>query len=242
MKVNMPNKNGYTAIGLAVHLQHKTCAEHMLKHPSAKRLFLDYYPANSESTVREIIMQTYPDLQILLKKCVKEDLDLSEGNRKLLAALRDGDYDTFKDNLDSDNPNTFYGEPDNSFLLEIACQEEEREQFVELLLDNGANPNIKNRVTGLPLIHATARSGNFKVLEILLEKCRINTRLKDNEEKKILHWLAGVAESKSYDKEKIENCLNILLESNYFRKEDIERSGPLREHCTLHCSGTRIPG
>jgi len=105
MKVNMPNKNGYTAIGLAVHNLHKTCVELMLKHPSADRLYLDNYPGDRESTVREIIVETYPELQPLLKECIKEYLDLSEGNMKLLAALQHGEYYTFKDNLDSNNPN-----------------------------------------------------------------------------------------------------------------------------------------
>jgi len=41
--------------------------------------------------------------------------------------------------------------------------------FVKLLLDSGADPNIKNSVTGMPFIHATASSGDFAVLEILLE-------------------------------------------------------------------------
>ena len=105
MKVNMPNKNGYTAIGLAVHNLHKKCIQHMLKHPSVDRLYLDYYPGDRESTVREIIVETYPELQPLLKECIKEYLDLSEGNMKLLAALQHGEYYTFKDNLDSNNPN-----------------------------------------------------------------------------------------------------------------------------------------
>ena len=42
--------------------------------------------------------------------------------------------------------------------------------FVKLLLGSGAHRNIKNHVTGMPLIHATARSGNFEVLQLLLEK------------------------------------------------------------------------
>ena len=46
------------------------------------------------------------------------------------------------------------------------------QRFVELLLDNGAVPNIKNRVTGMPLIQATARSGNFEVLAHITEEIR----------------------------------------------------------------------
>jgi ankyrin repeat protein len=60
-------------------------------------------------------------------------------------------------------------------------------QFVELLLDSGADPNIKNRVTRTPLLHATARSGNLDVLAVLLKKEEIDLRVKENEEKTILH-------------------------------------------------------
>jgi hypothetical protein len=42
LKVNMPNKNGYTAVSLAVNRRHKTYVELMLKHPSCHRLYLDY--------------------------------------------------------------------------------------------------------------------------------------------------------------------------------------------------------
>jgi hypothetical protein len=81
-----------------------------------------------------------------------------------------------------------------------------RKGFVKILLDKGADPNIKNRVTDMPLIHATARSGNFKVLQLLLKKEGIETSLKDNEKRTILHWLAGVSKEKPGDNEKIENA------------------------------------
>ena len=222
MKVNMPNKNGYTAIGLAVHNLHKSCVENMLKHPSVDRLYLDYCPGDTESTVREIILETYPELEPLLKECVKEDLHLSEGNMKPLAALQRGEYYTFKESLDSNNPNPWYGEPYHSSLLEIACQMKKRELFVQLLLDKGADPNITNRVTGMPLLHATARSGNFEVLELLLEKDREGIRLKDNEQRTILHWLAGVSERKPEDKQRLEDCLTRLLRPHCIWKLDTE--------------------
>jgi ankyrin repeat protein len=87
----------------------------------------------------------------------------------------------FRKYLSQTNPNPWYDEPYHSSLLEIACQMKNRKQFVRLLLEKGADPNIKNRVTGMPLIHATARSGNFEVLRLLLEKEGIDTSLKDKE-------------------------------------------------------------
>ena len=219
INLNLPNKKGYTAIGLAVHQLHRTCVEKMLNHPSAGHLYLDYYPGDRESTVREIIMETFPDLQPLLKEFTKESLDSSDSDKKLLAALQHDEYYTFKDNLDSNNPNPCYGEPYHSSLLEITCQIKRREQFVELLLDKAADPKIKNHVTGMPLIHATARSGNFEVLQLLLEK-EGEEGLEDNEQRTALHWLAGVSERKS--KKRLEDCLNRLLRPDCSWKVDIE--------------------
>jgi len=219
LNVNMPNKKGCTAIGLALHHLHKTCVEFMLKHPSADRLYLDCCPGASECTVREIIMETFPDLQPLLPATRMESLVSSDNDKKLLAALQHDKYYTFRDNLDLNNRNPYYGEPYHSSLLEIACQMKNRKQFVKILLDNGADPNIKNRVTGMPLIHATARCGNFEVLQLLLEK-EGEENLEDNEQRTVLHWLAGVSETKS--KKRLENCLNLLLNPDCSWKVDIE--------------------
>jgi ankyrin repeat protein len=214
-KLNVPNKDGYTAIGLALHNLHKTCVKHMLSHPSAHRLYLDYYPGDSDQTVREIIMQTYPDLVPLLQAPLMEKLDSSERNRKLLAALQHDKYNIFVETLDLTNPNPWYEEPYYSTLLEIACQMKNRKEFVKLLLDSGADPNIKNRVTGMPLVHATARSGNFEVLRILLEKEEINVEVKDNEDSTILHWWARVIDRKQ-DKKSIEKCFELLMNRKFF--------------------------
>ncbi|GFG36703.1 hypothetical protein Cfor_02111, partial [Coptotermes formosanus] len=228
IKVNMPNKKGYTAIGLAVHHLHKTCVERILKHPSAHRLYLDYYPGDSEYTVREIIMQTYPDLKPHLPHPLTESLESSDSDKRLLAALQRDKYEDFLKYLDPTNPNPWYDEPYHSYLLEIACQMKNRKQFVELLLDSGANPNIKNRLTGMPLLHATARSGNFELLENFLEVKITDTSVKDNEDRTILHWLAGVSEREPGDKQRVENCLKLLLYLDYklmFSIDDRDRSG-----------------
>jgi ankyrin repeat protein len=229
-QTSMPNKEAYTAIGYNLNEFHKTCFKHMLKHPSANSLHL-YYPGDSESTVREIIMETFPDLE--LPAPLMERLDSTDGDIKLLAALQHDEYNVFGKTLDSNNPNPWYDEPYYSSLLEIACQVKNREQFVRLLLDNGADPNIKNRVTGMPLIHATARSGNFEVLlsllEILQKKKEINIiNLTDNEERTILHWLARLSERKPEDRRNLQDCLNLLLRPDCKWKvgtEDRDRSG-----------------
>jgi ankyrin repeat protein len=224
MNVNMPNKKGFTAIGLAVHQLHRTCIERMLKHPSAGRLHLDYCPGDRESTVREIIAEIYPEMQPLLPEPLMESLESSDIHKTQLAALQNNKYEVFLKYLRQTN--VWYNEPYHSSLLEIACQIKNRKEFVKILLDKGADPNIKNLVTGMPLIHATARSGNFEVLQLLLEKEGIDASLKDHEERTILHWLAGV-NGKTGDKEKIEKCFKLLLDSAYISKKGIDEPDSL---------------
>jgi len=222
IQVNMPNKKGYTAVGLAVQHLHKKCIEHMLKHPKVKRLYLDCYPGDSEYTVREIIQQKYPDLESRLPTPLMESLDSSESDIKLLAALQHDIYEVFSQYLSQTNPNPWYNEPYHSSLLEIACQMKNRKTFVKLLLDNGADPNIKNSVTGMPLIHATARSGNFELLEILLKKDNIDVTVKDSEQRTILHWWARASERNQGDKESLENCFKLLLHREFGKKVGID--------------------
>jgi hypothetical protein len=151
-----------------------------------------------------------------------ERLESSKIDKKLLAALQHDRYDIFIETLDSNNPNPWYDKPYHSSLLEIACQMKNRKMFIKLLLDNGADPNITNRVTDMPLIHATARSGNFEVLQLLLEKEGIDTSLQDHEERTIFHWLAQVREREPGDKYILEDCFKVLLDKHHVTKMYID--------------------
>ena len=223
MQVNRPNEMGYTAIGLAVHKLHKMCVQHMLKHPLADRLHLDYYPGDSESTLREIILETYEDLKPLLPPPIMESLDSSKRDKKLLAALQQDKYDIFSKTLDSNNPNPWYDEPYHSSLLEFVCQMKDRERFAKLLLDNVADPNIKNSVTGTPLIHEAARRGNLELLEMLLNKAKINVTVKDSKQRTIFYWWAKESEKNPDDKKTLESCFNLL--QGFFKKGRIKNQG-----------------
>ena len=221
--LNTPNKKGYTAIGIAVEFSHKKTVKHMLKKGEDGCLYLDYYPGDSESTVREIIMHTYPDLQPLLPALLMERLDSPDINIKLLAALQHGDYNSFKEYVpDLPNPNPWYDEPYYSSVLEIACQMRNRKKFVKLLLGSGADPNITNRVTDMPLIHATARSGNFEVLQLLLKQHNINPNVTDNKNRTVLHWLATVSGKKPGEKERLDSCFKLVLNSCENKTIDLE--------------------
>ena len=79
-----------------------------------------------------------------------------------------------------------------------------RKEFVKILIEKVQMRTSRVVLPACLLIHATARIGNFEVLQLLLEKKIIDTSLKYNKERTILHWLAGVGERKSGDKEKIE--------------------------------------
>jgi hypothetical protein len=171
LNVNLPKTQGYTAIAMAVLQLHRTYIERMLQHPAAHRLCLDYYPGDNVSALREIITQKYPDLQPLLPAPLIESLDSSDRDIKLFAAFQRDEYNTFEENInDLPNTNPWYDEPYHSSLLEIAFQMKKREQFVEIFLESSVDPNIINSVTGMPLLHATVRSENFKDFGDITEK------------------------------------------------------------------------
>jgi hypothetical protein len=108
MNLNMPNKKGYTAIGLV---------ELMLKHPSADRLCLDYHPGDRKIPVREIMVQMCPNVGPLLLEPLMERLDSSERNIKLLAALQLGKFEDFPTCLNGTNVKLWFDEPYHSYLL-----------------------------------------------------------------------------------------------------------------------------
>jgi ankyrin repeat protein len=206
-------------MGCAVHQLDETFVKSMLKHPLAHLLHLDYYPGDSEYTVREIIKQSFPDLEPLLPAPLMASLYSPNRNKRLLAALQRNDHNSFAENLSAEVPNPWYGEPYYSSLLEIACQTKDKKCFVEDLLLRGADTNTKNRVTGMPLIHATARSGNLDMLEKLLNESTLDINVKDNENRTILHWWARVSEKNPDDKKRLENCFNLILKKDF----DIKR-------------------
>ena len=170
---------------------------------------------NLNLTGGEISLQTCPDLQTLLSTPLVVSLDSPDRDIKLLAALVQDKYDIFRENLGSENHNPSYVELKSSSLLEIACQMKNRKRFVELLLKNDADPDINNSVTGMHLLHATAKSGNFEVLETLLKREQVNLDLTDNTGRTILHWWAWVSERNQGDKESLENCFKILLQRGF---------------------------
>jgi ankyrin repeat protein len=62
-------------------------------------------------------------------------------------------------------------------------------ELVELLLANGANPNIGDDA-GWTGIHCAAFSGNFKTLEALIKVKTVNLAVKNADENTALHYIA----------------------------------------------------
>jgi hypothetical protein len=82
--------------------------------------------------------------------------------------------------------------------------------------------------TTVPLLYATARSGNFELLEMFQGVNVTDTSVKDNGERIIPHWMASVSERKPGDKQRVENCLKLLLTTDYrlkFGIDDRDSSG-----------------
>ncbi|XP_069704319.1 transient receptor potential cation channel protein painless-like isoform X1 [Periplaneta americana] len=222
MKLNLLDKKGYTAIARAVEYPHLRCVERMLKHPCAHRLNLDHNPGDRESTVRDIIFKTFPQFQSLLPLPLREDINSEDKRTKVLAALQEGNYKIFRECIDTDNINPWYDESYHSSLLELACQMRNREEYVTLLLHNGADPNIPHRITGMPLLHMTARCGNLDTLEVLLKHDGIDANLKDIEDRTILHWLCRISGEQPGDRLRLETCFELLLDTvRGSRKVDI---------------------
>ena len=211
VKVNVPDKKGYTPLGRAVYECNKKCIEDILKYSSTVRFHLDYTPVGRNATLRQIMLRTYPALQSILPQPLLEDPLSTDISKNLLASLQQGQYSTFCELLQTSTVNPWYGEPYHSSLLEIVCQMKNREEFVNHLLLNGASPNIKHRITGLPLLHATVESGCYNNLILLLQHKDTDLNIKDDENRTVLHCLAKVHYREESDKGKLEKCIQILL-------------------------------
>lgn len=84
---------------------------------------------------------------------------------ELLKFVEQNDLEGFKDNLDMDSMEELDGNK-NSILH--YCVEMNKYEFVDALLYNGADPNLKNREGNTPL-HIAGQKNCAKIMELLLE-------------------------------------------------------------------------
>lgn len=84
---------------------------------------------------------------------------------ELLKFLQENDLEGFKENLDMDSIEEI-DEEKNTILHH--CVEKGTYDFVDALVYNGADPNVKNKYGETP-VHIAARNDFDKIMELLLE-------------------------------------------------------------------------
>jgi ankyrin repeat protein len=84
---------------------------------------------------------------------------------ELLKFLQENDLEGFKENLDMDSIEEI-DEEKNTILHH--CVEKGAYDFVDALVYNGADPNVKNRY-GETSVHIAARNDMDEIMELLLE-------------------------------------------------------------------------
>lgn len=84
---------------------------------------------------------------------------------ELLKFLQENDLEGFKENLDMDSIEEV-DEEKNTILH--YCVEKEAADFVDTLVYNGADPNVKNKYGETP-VHIAARNDFDNIMELLLE-------------------------------------------------------------------------
>ncbi|XP_065206953.1 uncharacterized protein LOC135836204 [Planococcus citri] len=96
---------------------------------------------------------------------------------KILSLLREKNFTEFVRTLNSSSfdVNHFYDEPDNGTLLDIACRSKGYREFVDILIEYGANINVINEKRGTAPIHEAVAFSDIGTLKILLKNgCDVN--------------------------------------------------------------------
>ncbi|GLG93944.1 Transient receptor potential cation channel protein painless, partial [Gryllus bimaculatus] len=172
VQVNRPDCFGMTPIMYAVELYQEDRVQVMLKQ-SKHKLNLDVLQPNFGKTTREFILKRFFDLKEFLPPQVIEDLESPDPHVRLLAALQHRRLDLFKEILqarDADdsalvNPNHWYDDPYYCTCLELACRINGCEDFVQELLDAGADPTAVSKMDGTPLVHFVLDCCNYATLQ-----------------------------------------------------------------------------
>ncbi|PSN53986.1 hypothetical protein C0J52_13483 [Blattella germanica] len=222
MNLNVPDKEGITALGRALMASDKDLALAMLEHEKGHLLNVDaFIPRHYRKTVRDVLPSIYPDLDIKLPNPLQEDEHSPKPSIRLLASLQKGDFNTFQallltQSFVSDISEHFYYEPYHCTILEIACQIRHRKEFIKALLTAGADPNTKNKITNLPVLHLVVKIGNLDALKILLKAKNTDINIRDDNGLTPLHCLASIRIpcSNETDSEILQHSINLLLEES----------------------------
>lgn len=239
LQVNRPDSFGRSALSRALRKSHARRAHVILQHQEMHKLNLDYSLADEGRTVRESILQSYPEFRALLPEPAMEDLNSPEPKIQLLAALQHGLLKEFTHILQkhADLVNNHFEEPYHSTCLELACLIKGREQFVQIILGLISDPNVLNNLSRIPLIHTAIERLNFPALNVLLNNKWTNMNMPGKNQGTVLHWLAlnkfGGAECCPL----LDKCISLLMQPRE-HKIDIDATD-LRGDTALHVAVRR---
>ena len=218
--VNKLNKKGFTAIYEAALAGKKEALQALLKYGQDK-IDVDKLQGDG-SSARDLIIKKYPDIATVLSS-LNSDLSRYDPYLQLLDLFKNQQFEHFQAllySIDSEgnmklDPNHFYHAPYNATLLEIACRQDgtQYRDYVLLLLNAGADPNIINPITNQTPLHLAAQLANLSILEILTASSNTYINLLDEEGKTALHVLAEKTANLKFEKDRVNQCMLLLLKN-----------------------------
>jgi ankyrin repeat protein len=215
LEVNKPDTYGRSAISRALRKGHKMRVQVILKHKDLQELNLDYSLVDGGQTVRESILEEYPEFEALMPEPLMENIYSPEWHICLLAAVQHGLLDMFTDILEKDKDliNYQYKEPYYCTCLELACVIKGREDFVQVILNLICDSNVRNYVSGIPLLHIAAERLNWSALKVLLNTEGFDINIKGLNDGTVLHWLALNKCREGEGSVLLDECLSLLMQS-----------------------------
>ncbi|XP_069696510.1 transient receptor potential channel pyrexia-like [Periplaneta americana] len=215
LQINKPDFHGRSPICRALRKGYEKRVLIMLKYRGVHILNLDYCTVDAGKNARETIQELYPQLQTFMPEPLIEDIKSPKPEIRLLAALQYGFLDEFTEILrhNRDVIEMKFGEPYHCTCLELACLIKGREDFVRVLLEAGCDPNVKNYVCKIPLLHVVAEKLNLPVLEILVGTENIEVKIDGLNGGTVLHWLALNNFTEGGGCVALEKCISLLLKS-----------------------------
>lgn len=214
LQVNRPDSFGRSAISRTLRKSRARRVHVILQHQGVHKLNLDYSLADEGLTVRESILENFPEFKALLPEPLMEDLTSSNPRIQLLAALQYGLLEEFTHILRNNTNlvNNHFEEPYHSTCLELACLMKGREQFAQIILGFISDPNISNHVSKMPLLYIASERLNFPALNVLLSTNGINKNIPGIEKGTVLHWLARNKFGEAECCPLLDKCFSLLMQ------------------------------